>query len=915
MRRKDKIFAAVKDLSNLVVSLDKKNGFSAQQIAEYTGFDRGNVSRELNILVKEGKLDKIGGRPVQFVLANGELFVPSRGQELVGCINPFEDLIGQQGSLKIQIKQAKAAILYPSSKLHTLLTGQTGTGKTTFARKMYDYAVFTSTIGADKRFITFNCAEYADNPSLIVSQLFGYKKGAFTGAQSDMPGLIEEADGGILFLDEIHRLPPEGQEMLFTLIDHGIYRRLGETDRSRSAKVFIIGATTENVQDSLLKTFLRRMPVAIQLPLLAERPAIERLQFIELFFSQEQKIIEVPVKVSKEVIISLLFYDSPGNVGQLQADIQLLCARAFWEYKADGGNQVHITRNLLPIYVERGFFKVPDSANDLVKFIQNDEEDSYEFAYTEPGSFLAENKEIDNVCGNLSKRYFIFDRLQTKWDVSYAGSNKQIYSYINSLVAKPEQDKKFTEDTLLKFVDSKVFYAVRETLEFAEIKLGRELSDKIKIGFLMHINSIQERPSKELNLDRENVQRIIAAHPAEYKVAKLILRVLEDELGINICKQEQDLFTMFLCADYEDDTFPKVGVIVLAHGESTATSLAETANRLLNIDHCKSIDMPLDQSVESTYKKAVQLTTQIDEGRGVLFLVDMGSLNTFSGRIEEETNIRVRSVGMVSTLIVIEAVRRATMRDSSINEIVRYLNSMAVEALSHEYGKQRKEKRSTIAVTCISGMGAALKIGKIVKEIAGIKEDDDIQILHLDMSGRDSEGVTLSQSKRQDLVAVVGTVDLKLDDVPFISVDELVLGDGIRKIEGIVQGQITSSNNSSINSIDQRILVSVLREMLAFLDAEKVSVIILEMLKSLADQHSLAMSNELVVRFVIHVACMIERQIQGEILPYKDMEDILTNKKEIFLAVKEQMSIVNDVFNLKIPDTEIAYLTELLAEQ
>jgi transcriptional regulatory protein LevR/transcriptional regulator with AAA-type ATPase domain len=905
MKREDKVYTAVKELSKS----DKRpaeRGFSAQEIADYTGLDRGNVSRELNSLVRKGKLAKRAGRPVRFVLT--EENSSSAVQAEQSPIDPFGDMIGQYGSLKIQIKQAKAAILYPSSKLHTLITGSTGTGKTTFARKMFEYAVFTKTIGADKRFVTFNCAEYADNPSLIVSQLFGYKKGAFTGAQADMPGLIDEADGGVLFLDEIHRLPPEGQEMLFTLIDYGIYRRLGETDRNRKADVLIIGATTENVQDSLLKTFLRRMPVVIQLPTLTERPAIERLQFIELFFSHEQKNMSVPLRVSREVIISLMRYDCPWNVGQLKADIQLLCARAFWEYRDSGNNRVDVSKNLLPVNVEQGLYRNYKPASDLVNFL-NIDMDSYDFVYKE--ALPAFENDIEHVYGDISRRYYIYNTFQTKWGVSNTDSD--IFAYINSLIAKHEQGKqKFNEEALLKFVDRKVFYAVRETLEFAEIRLGRELSDKVKIGFLMHVNSMQERRGKPLNLDKDNIQRVIAKHPVEYKVAKLIARVLEEELNINIDEQEQDLFTMFLCADYENDSFPKVGVVVLAHGESTATSLADTANRLLNINHCKSIDMPLDQSVETTFNKAKQLTIQIDEGRGVLFLVDMGSLNTFSSRIEEETGIRVMSVGMVSTLMVIEAVRRATLRDADIKDIVRYLNRMAIKMFNQDDIKEWEGNKSTIVVTCVSGMGAALKIGEIVKEIAGINETHDVRILHLDMSGKDCSGSVLSQSEIEDVIAVVGTVDLKLNGVPFISVDELVLGDGICKIEEIVQGQFTPKSPQS--PVDQRIIVSVLREMLAFLDAEKVCTHISEILESCTNQLGLPLTNELAVRFVLHVACMIERLIRGEILPYKDMNN-LADKMDIFEVVKKQLHTLRDLFNITIPDTEVAYVTEILAGQ
>ena len=70
-------------------------------------------------------------------------------------------------------------------------------------------------------FIYFNCAEYFNNPELLTSHLFGYKKGSFTGADNDHQGLVELADGGFFFLDEVHRLTNEGQEKLFTLLDKG----------------------------------------------------------------------------------------------------------------------------------------------------------------------------------------------------------------------------------------------------------------------------------------------------------------------------------------------------------------------------------------------------------------------------------------------------------------------------------------------------------------------------------------------------------------------------------------------------------------------------------------------------------------------------------------------------------------------
>lgn len=116
----------------------------------------------------------------------------------------FAEIIGADLSLKTQIQQAKAAVLYPPHGLHTLIIGESGVGKSFLAEKMYNFAESKKEIKEDK-FVVFNCADYAENPQLLYSYLFGHKKGSFTGAAEEKDGLIKKADNGILFLDEVHR--------------------------------------------------------------------------------------------------------------------------------------------------------------------------------------------------------------------------------------------------------------------------------------------------------------------------------------------------------------------------------------------------------------------------------------------------------------------------------------------------------------------------------------------------------------------------------------------------------------------------------------------------------------------------------------------------------------------------------------
>ena len=132
-----------------------------------------------------------------------------------------------------------------------------------------------------------------------MSHLFGYVKGAFTGAEQDKTGIIDQADGGMLFLDEIHRLPPEGQEMVFYFMDHGTFSRLGESSKNHRADVRIVGATTEDPSSSLLDTFVRRIPINIQLPAFDQRPASEKVDFVTVMVAQEAGRIDRQISLSE----------------------------------------------------------------------------------------------------------------------------------------------------------------------------------------------------------------------------------------------------------------------------------------------------------------------------------------------------------------------------------------------------------------------------------------------------------------------------------------------------------------------------------------------------------------------------------------------------------------------------------------
>ena len=414
--RRDRVYQQLSELTQQItpkrIETADFRDHDAAGIGRCLNITMNNTCMELNALVKDGLVVKILGRPVYFFAR--EDLEQVVGHKISQCIwenytqfkeildnddtqtapaifskpavppvpstapvgKGFMALVGANQSLKKCIEQAKAAILYPPNGLHTLITGETGTGKSHFAESMYDFAIETGRLKPESKFVIYNCANYSENPQLLLSQLFGYKKGAFTGADRDSPGIIDQADGGVLFLDEAHRLSPEGQEKMFLLIDKGIFQRLGETREYREAKIRIIAATTEDPQDALLSTFLRRIPTAIHIPPLAKRSFDERLRFVFRFLWEESRNIHMAFLLDQEAIRALTLYRCRGNIGQLRSDIRCLCASAYLEHYCTGehGSTIAVELTHLPDNVETGLYDITFSGSPLFQryaFYQN----------------------------------------------------------------------------------------------------------------------------------------------------------------------------------------------------------------------------------------------------------------------------------------------------------------------------------------------------------------------------------------------------------------------------------------------------------------------------------------------------------------------------------------------------------------
>jgi two-component system response regulator HydG len=202
-----------------------------------------------------------------------------------------------------------------------IVLGETGTGKGLVAR-----ALHTDSRRADHPFVTVNCAALPE--SLLESELFGYVKGAFTGATTDRPGLFAEADGGTLFLDEIGEMTPGLQAKLLHVLESGTVRAVGAT-KPREVDVRIIAATHRNLPDAVRdgkfrEDLLYRLDVlSVVVPSLRDRRE-DIPDLVEHFLGQaRERYPQSPVRrFSAEALNELRRYRWPGNVRELAHTVE-----------------------------------------------------------------------------------------------------------------------------------------------------------------------------------------------------------------------------------------------------------------------------------------------------------------------------------------------------------------------------------------------------------------------------------------------------------------------------------------------------------------------------------------------------------------------------------------------------------------
>jgi len=481
--------------------------------------------------------------------------------------------------------------------------------------------------------------------------------------------------------------------------------------------------------------------------------------------------------------------------------------------------------------------------------------------------------------------------------------NNDLNKFYNNL-----KRNKNLKEGLLKIVDKDIVDFAEEIKILVEGRLNKALNERFIYAVSLHFSSLFKRLKSKADKLNSYVEIPISTNSKEYKIAKEIHYLMEKRFNLSIPKIEIEYLAIILTSIQDSSIQKRVGIVVAAHGDSTATSMVNVAKKLFETDNILAVDMPLEKKPFDILEEVISKVKQVDEGKGVLLLVDMGSLNSFGDVITERTDIITRSIDMVSTPLVLEAARKCSLYDTDLISVHSYLLKDF-----RGYTTSREEDNyindGVIVTICSSGKGTAIKLKELVDNIINTMPDYNITVIPIGVKDINKSINEILKSNK--IIAIIGIVNPNLG-FPFISIEDLINGTGEAKLKNIIKGKnISYTDKNNIIALETLCKQS-LRELVTFLNPEKIYPLLKNFIDFIENSLDIGYKNNKRLSIMTHLACALERVILKNELTYNGKSNPLD--KLYFDTLKDANLIFKKALSLELSEDELYYMVDIIKE-
>ncbi|MDD2591887.1 MAG: sigma 54-interacting transcriptional regulator [Erysipelotrichaceae bacterium] len=654
-RRIDRIHDYVVNYTKRALLLRNQNdiGTSALDISLDLKIDRANASKDLNSLWKAGKLIKIDGRPVLYIDHNElSIFYPHKffplyvpvGEKIINyleknnvvneqlddkkAVDALDSYIGSNASLKEVVEKAKAAVAYPPYGLPILLIGNPGSGKLRFADAIYQFAIQKKFKKPSSEFIIVNCQSYLNNYDMLLHLLYGSKDK--NGKMEK--GLVDQVNSGILYFDGINNLDAKSLSIVVDLINNQQMEISNSANRPICNST-IIASIASNSDYSLQRSIDSVFTVKLNFPDIDKRSIFEKIELIFYFFAREAKTINMNIHIDKNIL--LLFADATytENEVEMRTEIKLVCSNAYLSAKMARSSVIHVD--------------YPHLTNRLLSFKPNDL--SYDSRALSVLSLIPEDYYIFEADGNSSAFNSLYDKISTSSAKNFRlflnefKRNLDAMYQFDDYIVEILDTTKTADNVLINQLSNEISNIIYDTF-FRELSRHQKYSNflenrKYLIGLLLQISYMAKY---------ENTPQTIAESDDDlYIMTRSVLNEIENYCHHYFTQTEINYACRYLQIVSQELTTRKVSILVITRGEHIASEMVKEAKTLVHNIKIEAIDYHYIQ-LNDVLELAINYTNKIDQGAGVLIMVDMEPLNSIDDHIHNTTGTECRVISDIS---------------------------------------------------------------------------------------------------------------------------------------------------------------------------------------------------------------------------------------------------------------------------
>lgn len=870
------------------LNANNAGSFTTANIAAECHVSRSLASQYLNDLVRQGLVVKVNERPVIFYhrhaaeryfgckLEQSEYESQQELLKLAGMEegSDFDKAIGFELSYGTCIDHLKSAIRYPPYGLPALLVGEHGTGKRMMSELTFEYGVNQGILSPHSKYVRVPCAYYESGGESVEQAIFG---------DDGQGGAVEQAAGGVVYLSGFDHVPAGVRERVLQRISSADLASDGNSSPAR----FLI-STNRSADSEVVRAIARYVPIVVNLPRLADRGIEERTSLVMHYLRVEGRRVGADIAVSRGALRALVNADFKDNIDGLRSCITNCCASA---YLNRGSELLTIQAYNLPSSVIGNTEPEPDDD----QIITGDK------GVNDPSVRVTRlfQKIIDPVddleAGNISFTEF------------FKGASMSILAYDDYMNFESQ-----SVNPRIGSFEQLLSPVIEEINRAYGIELTRKISRSIAQSLFMQLWG-------GLSLTRwrqGHAQEIVRAlallarnQPDTATVVEQIATKAKAALGMELDGLSRMILFIEVGEALRASGGPRdyLGVII-CHGYSTATSIADAADRILRTHVFEAIDMTYDEEVTDIVGQLSRLLARYSHCKSMAILVDMGSLEKINDAINGLTTCDIHILNNVSTGLALE-VGSALIAHADLDKTLAHMGEICVPNYSVVHGSS---KNAAVVFCSESGVEAADKIRRIVQN--SLPGAPGAQLITYDWATLAQKGDAAPLFTTYHVRAIVGTMDPGVASVPFVGLEDILYqgsSDALDRSlfplvdpDGVAEFHSNLLRNLTLKSVIESI--TILNPEMLYVEADRA-------VKRLSELSGEQISARRRIGVYVHLCGLIERLVTKNFIDTApDTEQFERDHADFIEWFREAFIDMTRRYHVEIPVSEISYVHHML---